>query len=201
MDTSPPQFGWTDTEPHNHHRMLLRAVLPMLPRPPATLLDFGCGNGWLSEQYRLAGYTVTGADRSDDGLKLAAKAFPLVTFRRIEVGADLGGPFDCIVSTEVIEHLYSPATMLARCFDALRPGGVMVISTPYHGWLKNVLIAATGRFDSHVDPAFEGGHIKFFSRSTLAAMLHKAGFEQVAFRGAGRAPFLWKSMILSVCKP
>ena len=94
-----------------------------------SICDLGCGNGWLSEQYRLAGYAVTGVDRSEDGLTLAAAAFPCIEFRKAEIGTDLGGPFDCIVSTEVIEHLYSPATMLARCFDALRPGGTLVITT------------------------------------------------------------------------
>jgi len=194
-------FGWKDAKPHEHQTMLLPDILSFLPSPPATLLDLGCGNGWLSEQYRQAGFDVTACDQSPDGLALGAAAFPGVKFERQSLYDPLGGPFDCIVSSEVIEHLYSPATMLARCFDALRPGGTLVLTTPYHGWLKNVAIAAAGQFDKHVNPAFEGGHIKFFSRATLFQMMQAAGFSDLRFSGAGRIRWLWKSMIVAGRKP
>lgn len=195
------EFGWKDAKPHQHQLMLLPGIVSLLPAPPAALLDLGCGNGWLSEQYRLAGFDVTACDQSPDGLALGAAAFPKVRFEQRSVYDPLGGPFDCIVSSEVIEHLYSPAQMLQRAFEALRPGGTLVLTTPYHGWLKNVAIAATGKFDRHVDPAFEGGHIKFFSRASLQAMMAGCGFRDFRFVGAGRVPYLWKSMIVAGRKP
>lgn len=194
-------FGWKNTKPGAHQLLVLPSILPFLPRPPGALLDLGCGNGWLSEQYRLAGFDVTACDQSPDGLALGEQAFPSVRFEQRSVYEPLGGPFDCIVSSEVIEHLYSPATMLERCFEALRPGGTLVLTTPYHGWLKNVAIAATGKFDKHVNPAFEGGHIKFFSRATLEKTVQAAGFTDLRFAGAGRVPYLWKSMIVAGRRP
>ncbi len=85
--------------------------------------------------------------------------------------------------------------------EALRPGGLLIVTTPYHGWLKNVAVAASGKFDKHSEALIEGGHIKFFSRDSLERMLRGCGFEPVRFKGVGRAPYLWKSMILAARKP
>jgi 2-polyprenyl-3-methyl-5-hydroxy-6-metoxy-1,4-benzoquinol methylase len=201
MDRPLTDFGWNSAQPHDHQTMLLPIISRLLPALPGKLLDLGCGNGWLSEQYRKAGFEVTACDRSLDGLRVGQAAFPHVDFIQRDLYEDLGGPYDCIVASEVIEHLFAPVRMLGRAFDALRPGGTLLLSTPYHGWLKNIVIAGTGKFDSHVDVAFEGGHIKFFSRAALARMMRKTGFERIEFRGAGRVPFLWKSMIMSGRKP
>lgn len=111
-----------------------------------------------------------------------------------------GKPFDAIVSLEVVEHLYDPTTFAQRMYQALKPGGRLIISTPYHGWLKNVVIALRGKHDHHFNPLIVGGHIKFWSRSTLSRLLTAAGFEIERFTGAGRLPYLWKSMILTARK-
>ncbi len=70
------------------------------------------------------------------------------------------------------------------------------MSTPYHGYLKNLALAATGKLDAHFTVLRDGGHIKFFSRRTLEQMLREQGFEVAGFAGAGRWPWLWKSMLV-----
>ena len=71
------------------------------------------------------------------------------------------------------------------------------MSTPYHGYLKNLALAMTGKLDGHFSVLWDGGHIKFFSRATLERMLTDQGFEVLAFAGAGRLPLLWKSMLVN----
>ncbi len=200
-------FGWKDAAAHIHQRIVLPPILTTLRRQGHSLhiLDLGCGNGWLTDQYRLAGHSVVGCDRADDGLALARVAYPLVKFVNADVYGDLTAidplGFDAIVCSEVIEHLYDPAAMVARVFAALRPGSVFIVTTPYHGYAKNLAIALLGRWDRHHGVADQGGHIKFFSQKSLEAMLKAAGFGQIAFRGAGRLPFLWKSMVVTATKP
>jgi len=70
------------------------------------------------------------------------------------------------------------------------------VSTPYHGYIKNLALAVTGKLDAHFTVLWDGGHIKFFSRSTLEQMLREQGFEVTGFAGAGRWPLLWKSMLV-----
>ena len=119
---------------------------------------------------------------------------------RAEVGGDPaqipGGEFDAVVSTEVIEHLFLPRQLLDLAFARLRPGGFLLVTTPYHGYLKNLALALFNRWDSHWSPQWDGGHVKFWSRRTLTTLLEAQGFRVLEFRGAGRFPWLWKSMVL-----
>jgi len=105
-------------------------------------------------------------------------------------------PFDAVVSTEVIEHLFAPHLLLQFAAGTLKSGGYIVISTPYHGYLKNLALSILDLWDKHHTPLWHGGHIKFWSKKTLSRLLHENGFVVVGFCGTGRIPYLWKSMIL-----
>lgn len=106
-----------------------------------------------------------------------------------------------MVSTEVVEHLYQPRRLVQNAFRLLRPSGYFIVSTPYHGYVKNLALALSGKLDSHFTALWDGGHIKFWSRETLSAMLIEEGFTELRFLGAGRVPYIWKSMILIARKP
>jgi len=101
-----------------------------------------------------------------------------------------------VVSTEVIEHLYQPRKLIALANEVLKDDGIIVISTPYHGYMKNLALALCNKFDQHLDPLWDGGHIKFWSRNTLSKVLEEYDFRILNFIGAGRVYGLWKSMIL-----
>ena len=75
-------------------------------------------------------------------------------------------------------------------------GGEMIISTPYHGYLKNLLISLLNGWDKHFTVLLDGGHIKFWSKKTLSQLLNEFGFSIIDFKGAGRFPYLWKSMFI-----
>ncbi len=138
---------------------------------------------------------------------MAELAHPGVEFSVADVTGpfnDLGcpaGAFDVVITTEVIEHVYSPRKLAANAFQALCAGGELILTTPYHGYLKNLALALTGRLDAHFTVLWDGGHIKFWSRRTLTILLKEAGFTDIAFYGTGRCPFFWKSMVVTAKKP
>ena len=172
----------------------------------ATIVDLGCGNGSLTVNLLRKRWTVAGVDASSSGVAKAKQAHPAISFHVGDVTENLtpllgADAFDAVVATEVIEHLYSPRPFVRNCYALLKPGGRVLISTPYHGYLKNVSLALTGKLDRHFTALWDGGHIKFWSRHTLTALLLEAGFTDVSFHGAGRLPYLWKSMILTATKP
>ncbi len=70
-----------------------------------------------------------------------------------------------------------------------------MISTPYHSYLKNLVLAVTGMMDAHFTVLWDHGHIKFWSMPTLTKLLKEAGFNAVRFERVGRVPILAKSMI------
>lgn len=198
--------SWMEGAPCNV-AYLLPVVRELLePLPPSTrVLDVGCGNGYIAGSLLALRCTVVGIDLNPSGIAIARRRYPNGRFETLAAGArileELGEPpFDVVLSTEVIEHLYDPVAFARGCFVALRPGGRFVCSTPYHGYLKNLIVAATGRFDAHVDPLWADGHIKFWSRATLSRLLVSTGFESLRFRGAGRLPWLWKSMVVSAAR-
>lgn len=73
-----------------------------------------------------------------------------------------------------------------------------MLSTPYHGYLKNLALALAGKWDDHLGPLWDGGHIKFFSKRTLRALLEEAGFQQIDLLRVGRVPALAKSLVAVV---
>jgi hypothetical protein len=83
----------------------------------------------------------------------------------------------------------------------LRPGGRIVLSTPYHSYLKNLALAVSGKLDAHFTVLWDGCYIKFFSRRTLGTILIEPGFVDLRFTGAGRRPCLWKSFVASARRP
>jgi 2-polyprenyl-6-hydroxyphenyl methylase/3-demethylubiquinone-9 3-methyltransferase len=170
------------------------------------VLDLGCGNGWLSHWLTQQGYDEIGVDPSPSGIEIARKTYPHLTFASYPATPDLlkhlqRDPFDCVISTEVVEHCYAPRDWAQACYAALRPGGSLICSTPYHGYLKNLALALTGTMDRHFTALWDGGHIKFWSRPTLTQLLTDSGFVDLEFSGAGRVPYLWKSMLFKAHKP
>ena len=146
------------------------------------------------------GYEVVGCEPSAESLHFAQLGAPGLVFHRLGVDDDpsvIGNEsFDVAIATEVIEHLVRPFNLPHFAKQLLRPGGHLIISTPYHGYLKNLILALTNRWDAHLSPFWDGGHIKFWSYKTLSQLLNESGFRVVRFIGAGRLPFLWKSMIV-----
>lgn len=174
--------------------------------PDTRVLDVGCGNGYWSGFFQQRGCTVVGIDPSSTGIEIARATYPKARFERLEITLDIlerlqEDPFDLIVSTEVVEHLYDPVSFARACHAALRPRGRIVLSTPFHGPFKDVALAITGKLDAHHDALRVGGHIKFFSRPSLERLLLDAGFRNPQFAGAGRIPHLWKSMVIAADRP
>jgi 2-polyprenyl-6-hydroxyphenyl methylase/3-demethylubiquinone-9 3-methyltransferase len=174
--------------------------------PHSRILDIGCGNGSVALEFTKRGYSVVGIDLAEAGVRIARESCPSGRFEVLaadkNVLANLGEePFDLVYSAEVVEHLYDPRSFMAGCYAATKSQGRFICTTPYHGYLKNLAISVIGGWDKHVDSLYDGGHIKFFSRKTLSALIAEAGFLNLQFHGAGRYPYLWKSMVIDGIKP
>jgi len=167
-------YHYRSAEQGKHSECLFSSLTALCPplRKGLRVLDVGSGNGawsgWFSDQ----GCEVVAIDPSNSGTEIARQAYPDVRFEQLAVSEGIceelrEDPFDLVISLEVVEHLYSPRQWAVGCFNALKPGGNLICSTPYHGYIKNLAISLANQWDRHWSPLFEGGHIKFWSRRTL----------------------------------
>jgi 2-polyprenyl-3-methyl-5-hydroxy-6-metoxy-1,4-benzoquinol methylase len=195
------EYRYHDAELNFSHEYLLPVVVSELRRRSVgmekSVFDLGCGNGSVANYISSLGYTVAGIDPSAEGIAVANAKFPTLKLEQGSAYDDLSrfGRFSFVVSLEVIEHIYSPREYAANIFKLLNEGGHALISTPYHGYLKNLVLAASGAMDKHFTVLWDHGHIKFWSRQTLTQLLTEAGLEVVHFHRVGRIPPLAKSMI------
>lgn len=198
FDHDQKVFGWNSTRATDCHSYALPKIYKLLPEGCKNVFDAGCGNGFISSKLLEKGLIVTGIDLSSDGILLAREKYPKARFEIRSVYddlSDLAKNVDLVISSEVIEHLYYPQHFLINMFSIIRPGGWIIITTPYHGWLKNSLISILGQWDKHHNVAWEGGHIKFFSEKALKKLLREVGFDNIIYNNAGRIPLLWKSIV------
>lgn len=159
------------------HRLNARRRLARLERraAPGYLLDVGCAAGHFLDEARRRGWRP-------HGVELAA---PMAEHARAELGlpVDTGffqdasldaGAYDCVTMWDYIEHSLDPVGDLARAREALRPGGLIAIST---GDAGSLVARLSGRRWHLLTPRH---HNFFFTRATLTAALARTGFQAVA---------------------
>jgi len=197
------EYRYSEAGLGHHAAYISPALVSMLKNVPAgsVVADVGCGNGSMLAQFQQRGWELHGLEMSRSGLEIATKTYPGITFDFADFGADLSqhrlaGKCDVVISTEVVEHVFLPRVFAKNCHALLKPAGQLIITTPYHGYLKDLTLAVTAKMDQHRTALWDYGHIKFWSRKTLTYLLQEAGFSVTHFKGLGRAPFLWKSMLL-----
>lgn len=152
------------------------------------IVDFGCGNGQIIQEMKkinpLANYV--GLDVSGAALKSAEAILPDCKFYKIEDGGKFplnDDSADFIFSSEVIEHIYDTENAFKELARILKPGGKILLTTPYHGFIKNLLIILFA-FNKHFNPI--GAHIRFFTKKTLLNLLNKNNLKVIKIGYYGR---------------
>ncbi len=99
------------------------------------ILDVGCGKGWVAELFCPLGYEVISMDISLRNTSRALKMYPFKNHHAVV--ADAFNPpyrndsFDFIIASEIIEHVYDPEIFIKNLFSTLKPGGKLIVTTPY----------------------------------------------------------------------
>lgn len=113
------------------HQTIIRSV----PASAGTILDVGCGRGWVAAHFIPQNRRVFSLDITPKNPSLAHRCVP--SQNHTPVAADAYYlPFasesvDCVISSEVIEHVVDPAGFIRELFRVLKPGGCLIITTPY----------------------------------------------------------------------
>lgn len=178
-------------------------------RAQKSILDIGCGNGFFLEELKRAikrkNVNYFGVDYSKYKVSEAKKMHSDMEFKvcNLEEAIPYGdNTFDVVYSGEVIEHIYDPDHMLEECKRVLKPGGLLIITTPnLNAWYNRVLFlfgvqpifyetstrsAKVGagplrRIKSQTTPV---GHIRIFNKAAIKDLLEAEGFRILSYKGA-----------------
>jgi 2-polyprenyl-3-methyl-5-hydroxy-6-metoxy-1,4-benzoquinol methylase len=135
---------------------------------PLRILDFGCGTGWLGASLTSFG-DVTGIDLSPAAIEHGQQEFPDMHLIAGSFTDELlSGPFDLIISSDVIAHVSDQQAYIMRVADLLRPGGVFLLMTQ-NGFVW--------RRSSQLTPQGHGQIRNWPSLKALRTMLKGDGFQ------------------------
>jgi 2-polyprenyl-3-methyl-5-hydroxy-6-metoxy-1,4-benzoquinol methylase len=158
------------------------------------VLEFGCGEGHVTEALRDRGCTVVGIERDARAAEMARQFAAQVQVADLDtedyVGAFNGQLFDVALFGDVLEHLRNPLRVLRAVRRVLAPGtGFVVLSVPNIAHVDVRLALLEGRFDYAPCGLLDETHLRFFTRKSLERLIDQAGFVVVDLRRVIRRAF------------
>lgn len=172
--------GYSAAEDHKraHNRTLLDEIERL--RPPGDILEIGCAYGYFLDEARRRGWRVMGIEPSVHAARAASEllgvSIPTTPFSELPAEPE---SLDAVAMWDVIEHLPNPRATLEKAAAALRPGGVIAIST---GNIGSLTARLQGADWSLITPPW---HQFYFSKRTLRRLLADVGLPVSRTRGDG----------------
>jgi 2-polyprenyl-3-methyl-5-hydroxy-6-metoxy-1,4-benzoquinol methylase len=128
-----------------------------------TVLDVGCGAGYLAKILLEQGHDVTVIDRDEKAIKITKKK------GLVGIVADISNwktnlKFECIVAADILEHIDDDQDAIRRLYTMLKPGGCLIVNVPSYKFL----------FGPH---DISLGHKRRYSDGELTSKLEKSGFK------------------------
>ena len=179
--------------------------------PGTSVIDVGCGAGRHSFEAYRRGADVTAFDQSVedlndvDAILTAMKEqgeAPASARAEVVKGDALAlpyadGSFDCVIASEILEHVPEDEAAIAELVRVLKPGGALAITVPR--WLpEKVCWLLSDEYHAN-----EGGHIRIYRADELRGKVEGRGmrFTHREHAHSLHAPFWWLKCAVGVDKP
>jgi 2-polyprenyl-3-methyl-5-hydroxy-6-metoxy-1,4-benzoquinol methylase len=149
----------------------------------AKILDIGCATGDFIKAAK-SEFHMWGVDVSEFAVKQARIENPEIPNQvyvgNIESQEFPEGFFDAIVLWDVIEHLWNPSKTILNLIKILKPGGIVVLSTPNIGSLAARLMGKYWPFITIPE------HLSFFNKKTIFYLAKTSGLKPVGWMSKGK---------------
>ncbi len=158
-------------------------ILSHVPKNAGRILDVGCGKAWVAENCCSIAKEVVSLDIAFTNVDKALKKYSFPNHSGI-VADSLNLPFkensfDIIIASEIIEHIVMPAKFVENMINILKPGGILLITSPYKEKLQfNLCIHCNKLTPKHA-------HIHSFDENSFAAMQKDSGNIQFSYKTFG----------------
>ncbi len=159
------------------HEAAYRALVPLCA--DAVVLEAGCGEGYGAKMIAEVAERVIALDYDAECVRHVARAYPAVS----PVRGNLAwlplrdGSVDVVANLQVIEHLWDQHGFLRECLRVLRPGGLLLCTTPNR-------LTFTPDSDTPLNPY----HTRELTAAELSDLLGEAGFAVRSLRGLHHGP-------------
>lgn len=188
-----------DARVHEHVAEIVRSALPQ----GASVLDLAAGSGAMCLRLKDIGMRPTGTDLVSENFRLHGEVDFVAANLNDELPAALQRGFDCVTATELIEHLENPRHLIRQCRDLLKPGGLLIVSTPNTASsLSLAHFVRTGEFRWFTPLQYDNdGHIMPILPTVLRCALEESGFVDIRIDSIAPLAFpgfnWWKMRLLA----
>jgi 2-polyprenyl-3-methyl-5-hydroxy-6-metoxy-1,4-benzoquinol methylase len=145
------------------------------------ILEIGCGDGatgaYAKSQGKCGRYV--GVELFPAAAQIAAQAIDVVYTANIDNFdiPEAPGSFDALIASEVLEHLVDPWAVLKRLRPLLRPGAIVMASSPNAAHHSMIRMLLRGRWDLTDFGRMDRTHLRWFTPGSYAQMFRDCGFE------------------------
>lgn len=187
---------------HELNPVRLSYVCGFQPLSGRRVLDVGCGGGLLTEAMAAEGAQVTGIDLSEQLIDIARlhllESGLKAEYRVISaeaMAAEQPAGFDAVTCMEMLEHVPDPQAIVQACFDLLKPGGRLFLSTINRTPAAFALAVVGAEYVARLLPKGTHDYRSFIKPSELAAALRQSGFQLEDISGLQYNPLTRKASI------
>lgn len=162
----------------DHPREVAGLLHTMMPTG-VEVLDVGCGTGSVT--------LIANRDRCNRVVAIEPDADRAAVARARGIDVHSGvlddaflvaqPLFDVVMSSDVLEHVPSPAALLHLMRRAVKPGGLILVSVPNIAHWSVRLRLLTGRFDYEPSGIMDATHLRWFTEKTIRGLLDEAGLD------------------------
>jgi SAM-dependent methyltransferase len=152
---------------------------------PGTLLEIGAGSGGFVRAALQSGWAVHALETSKSALQRLQDTGCTVVQGPLEAARLASESYDFIAAVEVLEHVPSPLDLLRESHRLLRPGGVLLLTTPNYSGLSRRWLGLRWR-------VIAAEHLGYFEQGTLKYALRAAGFGRVQVRSRSLDLTSWR---------
>jgi 2-polyprenyl-3-methyl-5-hydroxy-6-metoxy-1,4-benzoquinol methylase len=153
----------------NEIKRLQQVIIHKVPANAETILDVGCGNAWLAKHFTQRGKNVISMDISTANPVKALKQSPNENHAAIVADAYhlpfKNNSIDCIIASEVMEHVVDPKLFIKKLLEALKPGGKLIITTPYNEKIEYYICIHCNK------PTPKNAHLHSFNKNNVPQLL------------------------------
>ncbi len=152
-----------------------QAIINAVPKNTFSILDVGCGSGWVAEYFLKQGKQIISADISSTNPAKALAKFPHQNHAGIVCDAFnlpfKNNSFDCIIASEVIEHVHDPAVFVESLLQKVKRGGTLILVTPYNEKIEYSLCVHCNK------PTPKSAHLHSFNEENIKVLFHRLTYK------------------------